>query len=200
MKELIASKLGDRLPQRMIPASPTGEYKRTNGTDLIAAAVLVPLINRDDEMTVLLTQRTDHLSAHAGQVSFPGGRMEAEDQSSVDAALRETEEEIGLDRRHIDVVGHLDICVTGTGYEVSPVVGLVEPPFNLTPDPNEVAHIFEVPLAFVLDPTNHRREVAHFPKHGRREFYVLPYLDWHIWGATARMLVNLSDLLKDGQS
>lgn len=200
MKDLIAARLADRTPQKMIPASPESEYRSADHGEglLVPAAVLVPLIERPAGMTVLLTQRARHLNAHAGQISFPGGRLEPRDRDAVDAALRETEEEIGLHRAAVSVVGQLDLCVTGTGFEVAPVVGLIAPPIALTPDPEEVADIFEVPLAFVMNPANHRRDSMVIPGRGRREFYVLLWRGRYIWGATARMLVNLHDLLNDG--
>lgn len=164
-------------------------------TELVPAAVLVPIVERDHGMTVLLTQRTDHLNAHAGQISFPGGRVETEDSSLEAAALRETEEEVGLQRRHIDLVGQLDIYVTRTGFEVTPVVGIVTPPFAIKPDSFEVADVFEVPLSFIVDPANHEKHSRVY-KGMERQFYVLPYENRYIWGATAGMLVNLSEVLR----
>jgi len=158
------------------------------------AAVLVPLVARADGPTILLTQRTAHLAAHAGQISFPGGGVEPEDQDAVATALRETEEEIGLSRRHIEVLGHLDTYITRTGFRVSPVVAHIRPPFALEPDPYEVADVFEVPLAFILDPASRRRESREF-KGALRHFWVFPYHDRYIWGATAGMLINLCDVL-----
>jgi 8-oxo-dGTP pyrophosphatase MutT (NUDIX family) len=163
-------------------------------TALRPAAVLVPLIDRAEGMTVLLTLRTAHLSAHAGQVSFPGGRIENGDHDAVAAALRETEEEVGLPADHVTVIGRLDTYVTGTGFEIIPVVGIVAPPFPLAADPFEVAEIFEVPLSYILDPSNHRRTERIFEER-RRVFFVLPYENRNIWGATAGMLVNLAEVL-----
>jgi 8-oxo-dGTP pyrophosphatase MutT (NUDIX family) len=163
-------------------------------TALRQAAVLVPLVDRTEGMSVLLTQRTEHLSAHAGQIAFPGGRLEPEDRDAVAAALRETEEEVGLPREHVTLIGRLDTYVTGTGFEITPVVGIVSTPFSLTIDPFEVADVFEVPLAFVLDPVNHRRTERMFDER-RRVFFVLPYQGRNIWGATAGMLVNLAEVL-----
>jgi 8-oxo-dGTP pyrophosphatase MutT (NUDIX family) len=162
-------------------------------TALRAAAVLVPLIDRPDGMSVLLTQRTPHLSAHAGQISFPGGRIEESDADATEAALRETEEEIGLTRGHIRVIGRLDTYVTGTGFEITPIVGIVKIPFPLTIDPFEVAAAFEVPLSFVLDPSNHRRMTREFEQR-KRVFFVLPFENRNIWGATAGILVNLAEV------
>ncbi len=161
---------------------------------LTPAAVLMPLIDHADGMTVLLTQRTAHLSAHAGQISFPGGRFEAGDGTPENTALRETEEEIGLDRAQIEVIGRLGVRETGTGYRVVPVVGVITPPFSVTPDPHEVAEVFEVPLSFVLDPANHRFETR-IVSGVERQFYSVAYGDYYIWGLTARLLVNLSERL-----
>ena len=158
------------------------------------AAVLVPLVDHPDGMTVLLTLRTAHLSAHAGQVAFPGGRIEPDDADAVAAALRETEEEVGLSRAHVGVIGRLDTYVTGTGFEITPIVGIVTPPFTLTIDPTEVAEAFEVPLAFILDAKNHRRFTREYEAHSRT-FFMLPFEDRNIWGATAGMLVNLAEVL-----
>jgi len=158
------------------------------------AAVLVPLIDRAEGMSVLLTQRTPHLSAHDRQISFPGGRIEESDADATEAALRETEEEVGLTRDHVTVVGRLDTYVTGTGFEITPVVGIVKVPFPLAIDPFEVAEVFEVPLSFVLDPNNHRRTTRDVESRSR-VFFVLPFEDRNIWGATAGMLVNLAEVL-----
>ncbi|MCH8111509.1 MAG: CoA pyrophosphatase, partial [Proteobacteria bacterium] len=141
--------------------------------NLIAAAVLVPLVLRQDGVTMLLTQRTDHLRDHAGQVSFPGGRVEAYDEGAVATALRETEEEIGVGPSHIEVVGELDLYETRTGFRITPVVGLVEPGFTLTLDEFEVAEVFEVPLSFVLDPANHQKRSLVW-RGAERHFYLLP--------------------------
>ncbi len=158
------------------------------------AAVLMPLIDHAGGMTVLLTQRTAHLSAHAGQISFPGGRFEAGDVTPENTALRETEEEIGLARGHVEVLGRLAVRETGTGYRVVPVVGVITPPLTVTPDPGEVAEVFEVPLSFVLDPANHRFETR-IMSGVQRQFYSVPYGEYYIWGLTARLLVNLSEHL-----
>jgi 8-oxo-dGTP pyrophosphatase MutT (NUDIX family) len=159
------------------------------------AAVLVPLVNRADRITVLLTQRTDHLNDHAGQVSFPGGRVEEHDPSPEETALRETEEEIGLARRHVSVLGQLPEYFIPTGFRVTPVVGWVEPPFQLRLDEFEVADAFEVPLQHFLDAGNHVRQSA--VRNGRlRHFYAMPYGGRNIWGATAGMLVTLARILR----
>ena len=199
-RDLVLMKVGKRAAGRIIPASLAhGEPSASAESATIEAAVLVPLIDRPDGMTVLLTQRSEHLTDHAGQVSFPGGRVEPGDRGPADTALREAEEEIGLAPPRVEVVGCLDICVTGTGFRVVPVVGLIAAPFDiardLTLDAFEVAEAFEVPLAFVLDEAHHERRTA-IARGARREFYVLPYQDRFIWGATARMLVNLHEVLR----
>lgn len=160
------------------------------------ASVLIPLVLREAGLSMMLTQRTAHLTDHAGQISFPGGRAEERDASPIDTALRETEEEVGLDRRHIEVIGTLPDYFTGTGYRVTPVVGLVTPPFTLQADPDEVAEIFEVPLSFLMDGMNHQRLAVELPTLGRRVFYAMPYKRFFIWGATAGMLRNLFHLLR----
>lgn len=161
------------------------------------ASVLMPLVARDDGLTLLLTQRTAHLNDHAGQISLPGGRVDETDSSTIDTALRETEEEVGLERRHIEVLGTLPDYFTGTGFRVTPVVSLVKPPFELRADPFEVAEIFEVPLGFLMDGRNHQlRSVVMPDGSGRRTFYAMPYDRFFIWGATAGMLRNLFHFLR----
>lgn len=161
------------------------------------ASVLIPIVARDAGLTMLFTQRTAHLTDHAGQVSFPGGRAEESDASSIETALRETEEEVGLDRRHIDVLGVLPEYFTVTGYRVTPVVSLVQPPFDLQADPFEVAEIFEVPLEFLMDGRHHQRRTVALPSGiGRRTFYAMQYERFFIWGATAGMLRNLFHFLR----
>ena len=164
------------------------------GQSLRDAAVLVPLVVRANELTVLLTKRTDHLHHHPGQISFPGGRIDPGDASPEDAALRETEEEIGLGRDLFRLLGRLDTYVVRTGFSVVPVVGLIEPPFEVALDEFEVAEVFEVPLSFVLDPANKQRHSRMF-KGKERHFFVYPYQDYYIWGATAGMLGNLAEVL-----
>ncbi len=165
-------------------------------TTLTPAAVLVPLIEQPDGLTLLLTQRTTHLPHHAGQISFPGGRIEPADVSAAATALRETEEEVGLPSTFIELVGRLDDYITGTGFVVAPFVGLIRPPFPVKPDPTEVVDIFEVPLAFILDSRNHRRDSRVFDGVERR-FYAMPFGGRYIWGATAAMLMNLYEVLRD---
>ena len=155
-----------------------------------AAAVLVPIVDHASGLTVIFTRRTTHLKAHSGQVSFPGGRAEPSDPTPEFTALRETREEIGLAAERVEVLARLPDYHTRTGFRVTPVVGLVSAPLELVPDPREVEEVFEVPLAFLLDPANHRRETRELQ--GRTVgYYVMRYRAHTIWGATAGMLVNL---------
>jgi len=184
----------------------TGDSEEANGygwlsqdkdalpDQITSAAVLVPLVDRDGGMTILLTKRTKNLKSHAGQISFPGGKSEPEDTSPEETALREAEEEIGLLSEKVEVVGRLGRRVTGSGFEVMPVVGIIDPNSRLTPNPREVAEIFEVPLSFVLNTNNHKRETRVI-EGLEREFYVIPYKRYYIWGLTARLLVALSTIL-----
>ena len=164
------------------------------------AAVLVPLVMRQ-ELMLLLTERTTNLSTHSGQIAFPGGRTDESDQDAIDTALREADEEIGLPREHVEVLGTLPIYVTGTAFVITPVVALVKPGFVLQPNPGEVADVFEVPLAFLMNPANHRRHAFEFDG-ATRQWHSMPYIDRmsdegsdmkerYIWGATAGMLRNL---------
>ena len=161
---------------------------------LTPSAVLVPIVRHPDP-TLLLTRRTDHLSRHAGQVAFPGGRASEDDTSLIATALRETEEEIGIRSDLVTVAGFLETYETGTGYAILPVVGFLEEGFTVVPDVNEVAEVFEVPLAFLLDPANRERERV-FWQDRWREFYAFRYGSHYIWGATAAMLVNFLDKLR----
>jgi 8-oxo-dGTP pyrophosphatase MutT (NUDIX family) len=184
-------------PPEWVPEISDENRVRQMTARLTPAAVLIPIVMHGAEPTLLMTQRTAHLNDHGGQISFPGGRMEATDASSVETALRETEEEIGLDRSHVEVIGTLPDYATITGYLVTPVVALVHPPFELKADPFEVAEIFEVPLRFLMDGMNHQRRTIDFPKElGRRSFYSMPYERYFIWGATAGMLRNLFHFLR----
>lgn len=160
----------------------------------LPAAVLVPLVARDGGLTVLLTQRTDHLARHAGQVAFPGGRIDEGDGGAVDAALREAEEETGLAREFVDPIGFLDTYLTSTAYAVVPVVGLVRPGFTLKLHDGEVADVFEVPLPFLMDPAHHEQHSRDW-QGKRRYYYAMPWHDRYIWGATAGMIRNLYSLL-----
>ena len=175
----------------------SGDGSLFQGRERAAASVLIPLVQREGGLTVLLTRRTAHLRDHAGQISFPGGRAEAGDADAVATALREAEEEVGLARRHIDVVGSLPEYRTVTYFDVTPVVAILLPPFELALDAHEVADAFEVPLEFLMTPANHQRH--RFEVEGyRREFLSIPWPrpdgvgePYFIWGATAAMLRNL---------
>jgi 8-oxo-dGTP pyrophosphatase MutT (NUDIX family) len=158
------------------------------------AAVLVALIERPAGLNVLLTRRTKHLEHHPGQISFPGGRREPQDDGPVATALRETREEIGLEQDCLEILGRLAPYLTVTGFLITPVVGVVGAPLCLRPDPREVEEVFEVPLSFVLDRRNHQRQQQAF-RGQVRQYYVLPYRNYRIWGATAAMLVGLADTL-----
>lgn len=159
-----------------------------------AAAVLVPSVARPEGLSVILMQRPATMAAHPGEVSFPGGKVDAGDASPVETALREAHEEIGLAREHVEVLGFLDCYQVGSGFRVVPVVGLVTPPFTLTVDAREVVDVFEVPLAFVMDSANHQKR----SREARGEtqwFYAMPYDDRFIWGATANIIRNLFERL-----
>lgn len=172
------------------PLPPESDGFRTDRPQPTPASVLVPLVLRESGTTVLLTQRTAHLNDHAGQVSFPGGRAEPEDRDAAATALREAEEEVGLKPDQVEVIGTLPELFTGTGFRVTPVVGLVTPPLNLRLDDFEVAEVFEPPLQVLLAKDNWRRQqIEH---QGRTfDFWAMPWEGYFIWGATAGMLVNL---------
>ena len=183
-----------------LPLTPTrGDYdldpqnRPAAAPTLRPAAVLLPVVMRD-EPTVLFTERSPHLARHAGQVSFPGGRVHENDRSLVDTALRETREETGIAPEFVTVAGFLDAYETGTGYAVLPVVGLLREGFALAPDTNEVREVFETPLAFLLDPANRLMEQVQW-KGRLRRFYAFRYNGHYIWGATAAMLVNFGERL-----
>ena len=173
---------------RLALASAGAQYRGKTG--LTSAAVLVPLLMTEGGLQVLLTQRTDHLNDHAGQISFPGGRAEESDANPLATALREAQEEIGLDAQYVEPLGNLPDYLTITGYKVTPVVGLVSLDATYQADPFEVADIFQVPLSFLMNPANHQlREWE--GETGTRQFYAMPYENRFIWGATAGMLRNL---------
>ena len=154
---------------------------------LRAAAVLAPIVMRPEGWTMLFTERAADLASHAGQISFPGGRIDAEDASPLDAALREAEEEIGLARRFVTPLGGFEPYETGTGFRIAPIVALIAPGFTLAPDPREVADVFEAPFAFLMNPANHERREGEW--RGRRgAYYAMPYENRFIWGATAGMI------------
>lgn len=204
VRELIVQRLRLARPAAGTAPALTGDHMLNPDADLVqaelsrlrAAAVLVPIVERHDGLTVIFTKRAAHLNVHAGQISFPGGRTEPEDPDAVATALRETEEEIGLSANRVEVVGALDEYLTGTGYRVTPIIGFVQPSFTLRPDPFEVADVFEVPFDFLMDPRNHRRERVHW-KGAMREYYAMPYNGHHIWGATAGMVRNLYEKMRD---
>ncbi|MGB6054860.1 MAG: CoA pyrophosphatase [Burkholderiaceae bacterium] len=185
------------MPPQWHPEITEEQLMRKVSATPVAAAVLVPIVMREAGPTLLFTQRSAHLTDHAGQVSFPGGRSESSDLSAVETALRETEEEVGLRRQYVEVIGSLPDYFTGTGYRITPVVGMAQPPFELRPDPYEVAEIFEVPLDFLMNGMNHQRRSADLPNgFGRRTFYAMPYQRFFIWGATAGILRNLYHFLR----
>ncbi|MBI3447121.1 MAG: CoA pyrophosphatase [Magnetospirillum sp.] len=203
-REVIARKLAagfdprgrsDSALEALVDGGAVRPGERVDDDSLTPAAVLVPLVERPEGLVIMLTKRTAHLAHHPGQISFPGGRLEDADKGNLTTcALRETEEETGLDRQLVRILGRLDDYVTGTGFVVTPIVGVIDPPFTLAPDSFEVAEVFEVPLAFVLDQANHqlqRREV----KGRQRPFWAMTWEDKLIWGATAGILVNLSEVL-----
>jgi 8-oxo-dGTP pyrophosphatase MutT (NUDIX family) len=194
-----STRLASGLP---VSALPVGSDFQLNGLaptqeKYRAASVLVPIVNRTPDVTILLTQRTEDMPSHAGQVAFPGGRRQDNDIDAVATALRETEEEVGLDRKFIEVIGAFDRYRTGTSYEITPIVGIVTPGFTVRADPREVADIFEVPLAHFLDEKNHRID-SRMAQGRERRFYAMPYEGRYIWGATAGMLKNLQFILTTG--
>lgn len=160
------------------------------------AAVLFGIVARE-ELTVLLTQRTHTLPTHAGQIAFPGGKLEADDDGPVGAALRESVEEIGLSPEFVEPLGFLDGYRTGTGFTVAPVVAIIRPGFELKPDPREVDDVFEVPLAFLMDEANHQRHSRDW-RGRQRHYYAMPYGERYIWGATAGMIRNMHQRLFAG--
>jgi 8-oxo-dGTP pyrophosphatase MutT (NUDIX family) len=151
-------------------------------------------MQRQAGLNVVLTRRTQHLARHAGQIAFPGGRVDETDESTLAAALRESEEEIGLAPAQVRIVGTLDQYLTSTGFRVTPFVGAIDPDWHARPDPNEVEEVFEVPLDFLMDPANRHRH-AHDRSGTRRYYYAMPWRRFYIWGATAGMLKGLSDRL-----
>jgi 8-oxo-dGTP pyrophosphatase MutT (NUDIX family) len=193
----VAERLRD--PGRLRRAAPSASDDAASwappGARLREAAVLIPIIWHDASPSILLTRRSDSLSSHAGQVAFPGGRVEPGETAEA-AALREAAEEVGLDPRLPQLVGELPEHLTGTGFRVTPVVAFLDPPLTLTPDPGEVAAIFELPLSVVLDPSAPERRRAEW-KGRMREYWVWPHAEHTIWGATAAMLVNLATVLRD---
>ncbi|WP_373237768.1 CoA pyrophosphatase [Cohaesibacter celericrescens] len=154
------------------------------------AAVLIPIVDRGNEASIILTQRTDHLASHAGQIAFPGGKVDDHDASAEGAALREADEEIGLKPEFVDVFGYMRPYVSSTGFRIFPVLCTVREGFELVANPGEVADIFEVPLRFLMDPDNHQRKSAEW-RGKMRHYFAMPYGDYYIWGVTAGILRNL---------
>ncbi|MGE0828085.1 MAG: CoA pyrophosphatase [Hyphomonadaceae bacterium] len=170
------------------------EARPVDAAPLKPAAVLAPIVRRAEGWTMLFTERTHDMPSHPGQVSFPGGRVQAEDTGPVDTALREAEEELGVPRAHFTPFGGWDSYETGSGYAITPVLAMVEPGFILRPDPREVAEVFEAPLAFLMNPANH--DLRHGEWQGqRRSYYAMPYNGKFIWGATAGMIRALYERL-----
>lgn len=209
MHSVARSALGLAIPtreeivQRLLSSPPLEQLMTTDDLEkqianaklaLRPAAVLILIVNHADAPTVVFTQRTAHLSDHAGQISFPGGRCDDADCSPERTALREAEEEIGIAPERIEILGRMPEYRTVTGFSVTPVVGWAEPPLEYQPDPHEVEAVFEVPLAFLLDPANHRHESALF-KGRMRKYWAMPYGERYIWGATAGMLVTFHRIL-----
>lgn len=197
IRMVLGREVGPRVPE--IPRElPVAGYESRSTP--VPAAVLVPMVMRSEGLTVLLTQRTAHLNDHAGQVSFPGGRVEPDDQHPEATALRETMEETGLAHHHVDLVGRLPQYVTGTGFSITPVTALVRPDFELAPDEFEVAEVFEVPLSFLTDPANYRLHRAQLPDGGVRQYFSVPWQQFFIWGATAAMLRGMYQILAEAFS
>jgi 8-oxo-dGTP pyrophosphatase MutT (NUDIX family) len=188
-----ALELGSSRTPELLPGDPLDPLAEP-GQPVTPAAVLVAVVDRP-EPTVILTLRTDTVRRHAGQIAFPGGRIDPEDAGPVEAALREAEEEIGLARHAVEVIGSADRYRTITGYEVTPVIGVVLPDLPLTPQPSEVAAIFEVPLLHLLEPGQQRIRTVEW-RGAQRSYYEIEWQDRRIWGATAAMIVNLSRRLE----
>ena len=163
-------------------------------SNLVPAAVLIPLVLRKSGITLLFTRRTEALTNHPGQISFPGGHVDSKDNSPIEAALRETKEEVGIGEKHINIIGTLDVYETRTGFSVLPIVGFIYPPFDIRPDPREVAEVFEVPLSFLMDSRNHEQHTRQI-KGNDRKFHAILFGSYFIWGATAGMILNLYNIL-----
>ncbi|WP_339335716.1 CoA pyrophosphatase [uncultured Maricaulis sp.] len=162
--------------------------------EIRAAAVIAPLILHDGPPRLLLTERASHLPRHAGQISFPGGRIDAGGETAAEAAVRELEEEVGIGRQHVELIGRFDSYATVTGYHVTPFVGVLKPGYTVQADPGEVADVFETPFDFLMDPLNHQRHSREWQGH-IRHYYAMPWEERYIWGATAGMLKSLHDRL-----
>ena len=194
-REEIAARLASAPPlEELLTADDLEKQALAAQQTLKPAAVLLLVVNRAEQATVVFTQRTAHLSDHAGQISFPGGRCDEADCTPERTALREAQEEVGIAAERVQLLGRLPEYLTSTGFHVTPVVGWAEPPLEYRPDPREVAEVFEVPLAFLLDARNHRYESA-FYKGRMRHYWAMPYGERFIWGATAGMLVTFQRVL-----
>ena len=195
MRNFIVERLAKRPPlEELFTADDLEKQTEAARQESRPAAVLLLVVNHA-EPAVVFTQRTAHLADHAGQIAFPGGRCDADDASPEGTALREAREELGIPAERVQILGRLPEYHTSTGFAVTPVVGWAEPPLAYVPDPHEVADVFEVPLAFLLDPRNHRYESA-FYKGRMRHYWAMPYGERFIWGATAGMLVTFQRLIK----
>lgn len=197
--------LEERLATRLDPLDALIEDARRGDHDLnpdtprerrilTPAAVLAPIVRRPEGWTLLLTQRTEAMPTHAGQVAFPGGRVQREDAGPVETALRECEEETGVPRSLFTPIGGIEPWETGTGYRITPIVAYIEPGFALNPDPREVAAVFETPLSFLFNPINHEKREGEW-RGQKRIYYAMPYNDRFIWGATAGMIRALYERL-----
>jgi len=194
-REAITERLASHPPlEDLFTADDLEKQALASQQPLKPAAVLLLVVNHPGAPAVLFTQRTAHLSDHAGQISFPGGRCDEADCTPERTALREAEEEVGITAERVQLLGRLPEYRTSTGFSVTPVVGWAEPPLEYRPDPHEVADVFEVPLAFLLDVRNHRYESAFF-KGRMRHYWAMPYGERFIWGATAGMLVTFHRLM-----
>jgi 8-oxo-dGTP pyrophosphatase MutT (NUDIX family) len=191
----IATRLAAHPPlEQLLTADDLEKQQQNARAPLRPAAVLLLIVAHPNEPSVVFTQRTAHLNDHAGQVAFPGGRCDESDCTPERTALREAEEEIGLEASRVEILGRLPEYLTSTGFSVTPVVGWAQPPMRYRPDPHEVADVFEVPLGFLLDPANHRYESA-FYKGRLRHYWAMPFGDRFIWGATAGMLVTFQRIV-----
>jgi 8-oxo-dGTP pyrophosphatase MutT (NUDIX family) len=199
MRDLIVERLA-RLPplEELLTADDLEKQAEASNQPLKPAAVLLLVVNQPAGPTVVFTQRTAHLAAHAGQISFPGGSVDVTDATPERTALREAHEEVGIESSRVEILGRLPEYRTGTGFAVTPVVGWAEPPLTYVPDPHEVAEVFEVPLGFLLDVRNHRYESA-FYRGRMRHYWAMPYEGHFIWGATAGMVVTFQRLLALGR-
>ena len=194
-RDAIAERLASHPPiEDLFTADDLEKQALASQQPLKPAAVLLLVVNHPGAPAVVFTQRTAHLSDHAGQISFPGGRCDEADRTPERTALREAEEEVGITAERVQLLGRLPEYRTSTGFSVTPVVGWAEPPLEYRPDPHEVADVFEVPLAFLLDERNHRYESAFF-KGRMRHYWAMPYGERFIWGATAGMLVTFHRLM-----